>query len=55
MIEQLIFNTRMRIASLRQRLRDSNEWLTEDERNAILDLIIKLTRLLEELEKKKNQ
>lgn len=55
MIEQLIFNTRMRIAALRQRLRDSHEGLTEDERNAILDLIIKLIRLLEELEKKKNQ
>lgn len=55
MIDQLIFNTRMRIAALRQRLRDSSDTLNEDELNAILDLIIRLSNLLDELEKKKNQ
>ena len=53
MKEQLIFNIRMQLAALRQLLRDRSEEMTESEKNLILDQIIKLTNLLNELEKKR--
>ncbi|WP_211221701.1 hypothetical protein [Spirosoma panaciterrae] len=52
MKEQLIFNIRMQLAALRQLLRDRSSEMTEEEKNLILDQIIKLTSLLTELEKK---
>lgn len=42
----------MQLAALRQLLRDRSEEMTESEKNLILDQIIKLTNLLNELEKK---
>ena len=49
--KQLIIEVRMRLASLRQWLRDQSEEMTEEKKNMVLDRIIKLTRLLNELEK----
>ena len=51
MKEQLIFNIRMQLAALRQFLRDRSIEMTEKEKDLVLDQIIKLTRLLSELEK----
>lgn len=52
MKEQLIFNIRMQLAALRQLLRDRSEVMTNEEKDLILDQIIKLTNLLNELEQK---
>ena len=41
----------MQLAALRQLLRDMSEKMSEDEKNLILDQIIKLSKLLQELEK----
>jgi hypothetical protein len=46
-MEQLIFNLKMKIASLKQFLRDASDELTEDEINEILDEILKYEQLLE--------
>ncbi|GAB4018610.1 hypothetical protein GCM10028773_18850 [Spirosoma koreense] len=51
MKEQLIFNIRMQLAALRQLLRDRSDEMTDVEKNLVLDQIIKLTNLLNELEK----
>ena len=50
MKEQAIFQIRMQLAALRQMLRDMSETLTEDEKNLILDQIIRLTEILKKLE-----
>lgn len=50
--EDLIIHIRMQLAALRQLLRDRSEEMTETDKNLILDQIIKLTKLLNELEKK---
>lgn len=52
MKENLIIHIRMQLAALRQLLRDRSEEMTETDKNLILDQIIKLTKLVDELEKK---
>ncbi len=47
-----IFELRMLRAALKQGLRDSSEWLTQAEIDNILDQIIKLTKIIDELEGK---
>lgn len=49
----IIFHLRMKLAALRQFLRDRQMNLTEREIDAILDQIRKITDILEELEKRK--
>ncbi|SDG52900.1 hypothetical protein SAMN04487996_119160 [Dyadobacter soli] len=44
---------RMRIASLRQYLRDFQHEMTTEQTDAVLDVISKLMQVLEELEKRK--
>ena len=51
MKEQVIFNARMQIAALRQLLRDRSEVMSEADKNLILDQILRLLKLIEELEK----
>lgn len=53
-MESVIFNARMKLAALRQFLRDRSQDLTEDEIDEILDEISKLTELIEILEKNKS-
>ena len=50
-IQQLITRLRMKVAAHRQFLRDMSETMTEDEKNAILDQIIRHMKIIEELEK----
>ena len=52
MKDRLIINIRMQLAALRQLLRDRSEEMTETDKNLVLDQIIKLTKLIDELEKK---
>lgn len=41
----------MQLAALRQLLRDRSETMSEDEKNLVLDQMLKLTKFLAELEK----
>lgn len=47
-----IFELRMLRAALKQGLRDGSRWLTHAEIDSILDQIIKLTKIINELEGK---
>jgi flagellin-specific chaperone FliS len=47
-----IFQLRMLRAALRQCLRDRSDWLTENEIDKILDQISKLTKIIDELDRK---
>ena len=51
MNEQLRINIRMQLVALRQLLRDMSEKMSDDEKNLILNQIIRLSKLLQELEK----
>ena len=51
-MEEIAFNLRMRIAALRQFLRDQSEFLAEKEIDEVLDQIDRLTKLLKKLEKR---
>ncbi|NIJ55157.1 hypothetical protein [Dyadobacter arcticus] len=47
------FDLRMRLAALRQYLRDNLEMLTSDQVDEILDVISKILEVLNELENKR--
>lgn len=50
-MEKIVFNLRMRVAALRQFLRDHSHKMTEQEVNDVLDQIGRLAALLAEMEK----
>lgn len=50
-LERIKQNVRMKLAALRQFLRDRSEYLTETERDEILDEMNKYLTLIEEIEK----
>ncbi len=51
-MDEVLFNLKMRIAALKQFLRDRSEHLAEKEIEEVLDQIDRLIKLLGKLEKK---
>lgn len=51
--QRLIFDLRMKLAAIRQYLRDNSERMTEESKNEALDRIGILLRVIQDLENKK--